>query len=114
MAVSFNTATGYAGWTSGRGRSTKEAAMRAALEACRARPENAGRRTACVGPAVRGTVIKNGCVAVYFRRRNSRIVEWAKGLADTPTPAKRKARRIVNDGPGEVVLSRIDCAARNF
>jgi len=114
MAVSFNTATGYSGWTSGRGRSTKAAAMRAALESCRTRPENAGRRQACVGPAKRNSVIQNGCVAVFFRRRNGRIVEWAKGLADTPTPAKRKAKRIVNDGPGVVVLSRVDCSARKL
>jgi len=114
MAVSFNTKTGYSGWTSDRGRSTKAAAMRAALERCRNRPENAGAVRFCSPPAAREVYRRNGCVAVYFRRRDDRIVEWAKGKADTPTPAKRAARRIVNDGPGEIVLSRVDCSARRF
>lgn len=113
MAISFNTKTGYAGWTSNAGRSTQRAAMRAALDKCRSRAENAGAQRFCLSPAVRQVYRKNGCVAVYFRRRNGQIVEWARGKADTVTPAKRAARRAV-DGPGEIVFSRADCALRRF
>lgn len=114
-AISFNTKTGYSGWTTPeRGRSTKAAAMRAALTKCRNRPVNAQAKSSCLRPSVREVYRRNGCVAVFFRRRDGRIVEWARGKADTETPAKRQARRAVNDGPGEIVFSRLACGLRRF
>ncbi|WP_183094805.1 hypothetical protein [Nocardioides stalactiti] len=111
-AISFNTQTLRGGWTQKGDWATKAGAMSSALSHCRNRPPNAGHRTACQAPGQREVVVQNGCVAVAWRVRNERLVEWAKGKAYGPKGAQREARRIV-DGRG-TISSGYYCTPRRF
>lgn len=108
-AISFNTATGYSGWR--RDVASKERAMKDALAHCKNRRENQRRKGACLWPGKRKVFVQTGCVAVAFRRRNGRIVEWAKGKGYDPITATKRARREVR-GPGTIVKSRDACTYR--
>lgn len=109
-AVSFNTRTLRGGWTQNGDWGTKTGAMSSALRHCRVRPVNAGHREACVPPGNRDLYAQNGCVAVAWRVRNDRLVEWNKGKAFGPKAAMREARRKV-DGRG-TIDSGYSCAPR--
>lgn len=111
-AISFNTATGRSGWTDNK--ATRAKAVERAIYRCKNRDANRAHRRACQNPNRRNVYAENGCVAVAFRRNNGRIVEWAKGKAYGPIVAKRRARNVVNDGPGEVVISAWACSRRRF
>lgn len=107
-AISFNTATGISGGkydTAG-----KDAATSAALRRCKTK--NPNRARACVAPGVRNTWVKNGCLAIWYRTRNGRIVEWAKGSSFYKAKSIRIAKRIVNDGPGEIHQSAQLCTTK--
>lgn len=112
IAISFNPETLRSGWTQDGNWATKAGASSSALNHCKNRPVNAGHARACLPPANRDVYKENGCVAVAWRVRNERLIEWGKGKADGPKTATRRARRSV-DGPG-TIRAGYACAPRRF
>lgn len=109
-AISFNPETQRSGWTQKGAWGSKKQAMTSALRHCRNRPVNAGHARACQWPDKRNVYNVGGCVAVAWRMRNDRLVEWAKGKAFGPIVAERRARREVR-GIG-TIRSGYACAPR--
>lgn len=86
---------------------TKTAAKTVAMRKCRNNPNNDG-----VGRACRSAGwVRNGCLAVAARIRNSTIVEWAAAVAYNADPAYRKAKDKVR-GPGREVKWGHVCTTR--
>ena len=112
VAISFNPVTRRSGWTQKSNWGTKAGAMSSALRHCRNRPVNAGFARHCVPPSKRDTVVQNGCVAVAWRVRSDRLVQWTVGRAYGPKKAQRLARRKL-DGPGSY-HSGYACSPRRF
>lgn len=94
-ALSFNPETQRGGWTQQGAWGSKKQAMRSAFNHCKQRPVNAGHARACQWPNKRNVYNVGGCVAVAWRMRNNRLVEWAKGKAFGPIVAQRRARKAV-------------------
>lgn len=111
-AISFNPQTHRSGWTQKFNWGTKAGAMSSALRHCRQRPVNAGHARACVPPGKRDSVVQNGCVAVAWRIRSDRVVQWTVGRAYGPKKAQRLARRKL-DGRG-TYDSGYSCSPRRF
>ena len=112
VAVSFNTKTRRSGWTQQGKWGTKRRAMNSALSHCRNRPVNAGQARACVRPAARSTVERNGCVGVANLVRNGRLIQWTVAKAYGPKKAMRKAKRKL-DGRGTKSAGAA-CSPRRF
>lgn len=100
-AIAFNPETLRSGWTQNGAYGSKLRAMKSAFNHCRTRPVNAGHARACVWPGRRNVFRMDGCVAVAWRVRNDRLVEWGKGKAFTKSPAMRRAKRVV-EGRGTI------------
>lgn len=109
-AISFNPETLRGGWTQKGSYGSKAQAMSSALAHCRNRPVNAGHARACQRPSLRKVFNVGGCVAVAWRVRNNRLVEWGKGKAFGPIVATRRARAVVR-GEG-TIDSGYACAPR--
>lgn len=99
VSVSFNTETRRGGWTQSNNWGSKKGAMLSAQNHCRSRDVNAGHRDACVWPAKRRIFNQNGCVAVAWRVRNDRLVQWTVGRAYGPKKSMKLAKRKL-DGQG--------------
>ncbi|UMG92001.1 hypothetical protein [Nocardioides sp. TF02-7] len=86
--------------------------MQKALQRCKARTKNETNAppSACQPPAKRKVFAYNGCVAVAWRVRDNRVVEWGKGKARDKISAERSARRSVK-GPGQIT-SKFACTFR--
>jgi hypothetical protein len=112
VAVAYNTDTGRSGWTQKGQWGSKAGAMRSAHKHCRVREINAGHLRACVWPAKREAITRNGCVAVAKLIRRERIVQWTVGKSYGPKGAMRKAMRKL-DGRGTKVAG-YACAPRRF
>lgn len=108
-AISFNTRTGVSGGKNDVG--GKDAAIRKALTRCRSKPANQLAPAACVSPRRHDLYVKNACIEVWYRERNGRVVEWAKGRHFYQARARRVAKRQL-DGPGEIKRSAWLCTTR--
>lgn len=102
-AISFNPRAKIWGWTSKEGVGGKRLAMQKAQARCKARTkqETSAPPSACQWPGKRKVFAYNSCVAVAWRVRGERVVEWAKGNARDSITAERRARRAVR-GAGQV------------
>ncbi|KAA1428872.1 hypothetical protein [Nocardioides antri] len=100
-AIAFNPETLRSGWTQSSAWGSKTRAMTSAHNHCRVRTVNEGHARACIWPGKRRVFNQGGCVAVAWRLRNGRLIEWAKGKAFGPIVAQRRARAAVR-GEGTI------------